>query len=286
MLDTIDPAVANEWIAVGTVRRLGADAPLKPRIFGREVCLTRAADGSVRAAAPAAPDAPVHVAEHCGYLWICLGAAPRPLFALPEFDEPGRRFIDMGAIGLHTGPLRVVENFLDMAHFPYVHTHYLGAEPITEVREHTVELREDVGELWAHGCKFVQPRATAASTEASDVDYTYRVVNPYSPILYKAGGEQADHQDIIFLFVQPVDEEECIAHYGIALYDSVNSDAQITAFQHHILGQDKPILENHLFKRIPLDAKTEVPARADATSTAYRRWLRGIGLRHGVLAAS
>ena len=33
-----------------------------------------------------------------------------------------------------------MENFLDMAHFPYVHSGYLGIEPHTEVRDYDVDI--------------------------------------------------------------------------------------------------------------------------------------------------
>jgi hypothetical protein len=36
-------------------------------------------------------------------------------------------------------PLRIVENFLDMSHFPYVHTGVLGEEPVTEVTDYRSE---------------------------------------------------------------------------------------------------------------------------------------------------
>ena len=35
-------------------------------------------------------------------------------------------------------------------------------------------------------------------------------------------------------------------------------------FQQLIFGQDKPILENQIPKRLPLDPRAEIPARCDA----------------------
>ena len=48
-----------------------------------------------------------------------------------------------GSIAVGVSGLRVVENFLDMGHFPYVHTGILGAEPHTEVKEYDVEISAD-----------------------------------------------------------------------------------------------------------------------------------------------
>jgi phenylpropionate dioxygenase-like ring-hydroxylating dioxygenase large terminal subunit len=52
-------------------------------------------------------------------------------------------------------------------------------------------------------------------------------------------------------------------------------------FQQTIVGQDVTILNNHWPRTLPLDPKFEVPARADAMSGAYRRWLREKGVRYG-----
>ena len=277
----LDPAIANDWFAIGRSADVTPWTTLRRRLMAFNVEVRREPGGGLIAAIADAPQARCEVRDHCGCLFVCLGDAPKPLFTLAEFDAPCRRFIYMGAIGVHTGGLRVVENFLDMAHFPFVHSHILGTEESTEVREYEVELDEN-NELWARGCKFVQPMASAASEGAADVDYVYRVVNPFTPLLYKSPAGEPGKTDIIFLYVQPTDEEECTVHFAISLYDQSHSVGEITAFQQTILGQDKPILESHVYKRLPLDARIEVPSRADAGSSAYRRWLRRIGLRWGV----
>ncbi len=60
---------------------------------------------------------------------------------------------------MRCSPLRAVENFLDIAHFPFVHTDILGAEPHTEVAPYSVEIREAEDEVWAPKVKFYQPQA-------------------------------------------------------------------------------------------------------------------------------
>lgn len=277
----VDSAIANDWFAIGPSSGLARGQSVRRRLLERELEIRRDASGALSGTVTGDRAAPCTARDHCGCIFVCLGAAPKPVFSLPEFDEPRRRYVYMGAIGVHTGGLRVVENFLDMAHFPFVHAHILGSEEATEVRSYDVELDEHQ-ELWARGCKFVQPMASAASEAAADVDYVYRVVNPFSPLLYKAPTGHAGEADIIFLFVQPTEEDACTVHFAISLIDDSHSAGEITAFQQAILGQDKPILESHVYKRLPLDARIEVPSRADAGSSAYRRWLRQIGLQWGV----
>ncbi|TGV91510.1 aromatic ring-hydroxylating dioxygenase subunit alpha, partial [Mesorhizobium sp. M2D.F.Ca.ET.145.01.1.1] len=92
-----------------------------------------------------------------GHVWSSLGDPKKPLFAIPEADQPGRRLVDVGVVRVRCSPLRAVENFLDIAHFPFVHTDILGSEPHTEVQNYKVEIREDEDEVWATQVKFYQP---------------------------------------------------------------------------------------------------------------------------------
>ena len=61
----------------------------------------------------------------------------RPTY-FPEWDEPGVRQYHDEPVVVHACGPRIVENFLDMAHFPFVHAGVLGAESHTEVRDYTV----------------------------------------------------------------------------------------------------------------------------------------------------
>jgi phenylpropionate dioxygenase-like ring-hydroxylating dioxygenase large terminal subunit len=116
-----------------------------------------------------------------------------------------------------------------------------------------------------------------------DTEYVYRIPHPFCAVLYKTGSTDANRRDVIALFGQPVSEECVLVHIVICLVDNVTDLAAMRSFHQTILGQDKPILENQVPKRLPLDTRAEVPIRADAASAAYRRWLRDRGLRYGVI---
>ena len=50
-----------------------------------------------------------------------------------------------------------------------------------------------------------------------------------------------------------------------------------------IFLQDRPILENQVPRKLPLDPGAEMPVRSDRMSLAYRKYLREKKLRYGVL---
>jgi phenylpropionate dioxygenase-like ring-hydroxylating dioxygenase large terminal subunit len=142
-----------------------------------------------------------------GCLWTCLGEPSTDIFPIPEYFEPKRRNVSAGTIGVNVSAPRAIENFLDMGHFPYVHTDILGAEPHTEVKEYDVEISADRDEIIATRCRFFQPQASVASTEGGDIEYVYRVPHPYCSVLYKTSHVDETRLDVIAIFAQPVDQE-------------------------------------------------------------------------------
>ncbi|WP_339089999.1 aromatic ring-hydroxylating dioxygenase subunit alpha [Variovorax paradoxus] len=276
---TDDPNMLDDWLVAGSA----TPEPRTTRLLGETVRLWSDADGTPQCRLG---ERPLAVQSRYGHFWVCPSGRPaRPLFDFPEYGEPGRRAIDCGGIGVAVSGLRVIENFLDMAHFPFVHADYLGKVPHTEVAQYQVNIEPATGEIWATDCRFWQPRASAAHDSGSEVFYKYRVMQPFSAMLYKSSS-RAGELDAIGIFLQPVDEERVIAHTLLACYDDVSTDAELIAFQQTIFGQDKPILENHAFKRMPLEGRAETPTRGDTSSVTYRRWLRERGMRFGTRAAA
>jgi phenylpropionate dioxygenase-like ring-hydroxylating dioxygenase large terminal subunit len=215
-------------------------------------------------------------------VWTTLGYPARALFALPEAAEPDRRSVHCGAVNVRASGLRLIENFLDLAHFPYVHTDVLGTEDHPEVAKYEVEHRRDVDELWATRCEFFQPRAAASSAEGQISRYMYRVVSPFSVMLYKTPPAAPNRWDVIALFVQPVGPALSVAHMLMLVIDDVSTDEELIAFQQTIFMQDKIVLENQRPLLLPLQPGRESPTRADLSSVLYRRWLKGMAISFGV----
>ena len=221
-----------------------------------------------------------------GYIWVSLGQSKQNFFEIPEYHEPDRRNIHAATIRVKVSAPRVIENFLDLAHFPFVHPGSLGEEPYTEIKDYDVDILKESNEVLAQKCRVWQPNPMPTATEGYEVEYVYRVPHPYCAILYKANAIDMNRMDVISLFVQPVGEEECNANMLLTIIDDQNSNTAIRSFQQKIFAQDKPILENQVPKRLPLDLRAEASVRCDATSTAYRRWLHNRDVRFGTIPQS
>ena len=282
---TDDRVALNEWVACGWPEKVGVGESYRTVIFGQPIEVRRETENSFsvceidKNGAPGR-QLPVQVRFCC--VFTTLGEPTRPLPEIKEFDEPDRRLASCGSVGVHTSPYRIIENFLDMAHFSFVHTDILGAPDNTEVVAYKTEHRKDVDEIWAIDCKYFQPAASRASKDGQMTTYAYRVMSPFSVMLYKNVFGDPTRNDAICVFVQPMHEAECLAYMPMALVDPDSTLASIIDFQQTIFLQDRVILENQRPALLPLDPSIEVPTRADASSIAFRRWLKAQNLRFGV----
>ncbi|WP_296106249.1 aromatic ring-hydroxylating dioxygenase subunit alpha [uncultured Agrobacterium sp.] len=271
-------AMIDQWYPVGLISRLQPEGQ-ETLLMGEAIRVCYTADG--KASVMTADGRALPVTERYGHVWSSLGTPEKPLFDIPEAEQPGRRLVDVGVVRVRCSPLRAVENFLDIAHFPFVHTDVLGSEPHTEVENYKVEIREDADEVWATQVKFYQPQAAKSASGGITTEYMYRVPAPTCSVLYKTCPPKPGEWDVITLFVQPLTEELCDVWPWMALYDDETPMTDLIHFQQMIFLQDRSILENQIPRRLPLDPGMEIPTRADLTSVAYRRWLKRHDFTYG-----
>lgn len=268
----------NEWYPVALFSQL-AKADYATILMGEPITVALGANGAATVTESKGRALPVRV--RYGHVWTSLGTPAHELFDIPEADQPGRRLVEVGVVRVRCSPLRAVENFLDIAHFPFVHTDILGSEPHTEVENYKVEIREEEDEVWATQVKFYQPQAAKSAAGGITTDYMYRVPAPTCSILYKTCPPRPGEWDVITLFVQPLAEDLCDVWPWMALFDDESSMTDLIHFQQTIFLQDRSILENQIPALLPLDPGMEIPTRADLTSVAYRRWLKRHNYTYG-----
>ncbi len=279
-----DPVARDQWYALSALDEISGGARHKTWLLDEPVEYWLDEGATPRAEAHRNGDArALEALSAYGYLWTTVGEPEGGVFAIPEAAEPDRRTLNSLTVGIDCSAPRAIENFLDLAHFPYVHTGVLGDEPHTEVAEYRIEERD--GEIWAFDCRFYQPRAAAASSRGILADYVYRVPHPYCAMLYKSSPADAARMDAIGIFIHPLTETRIRAHLFASVLDDVSTLNEIRRFQQGVLAQDKPILENQYPKRLPLDPRAETPIRADRSAIAYRRWLSRLGVTYGVIPA-
>jgi phenylpropionate dioxygenase-like ring-hydroxylating dioxygenase large terminal subunit len=226
--------------------------------------------------------------EAYGLVWVQLDVAQTSLPAFAADADAQLRKVHCGPYDVTTSAPRVVENFLDMAHFGFVHEGYLGARDTTAQADYTVE-RTTHG-IRATGCRAWQPQSHVHASQGSEVSYTYEVVSPYCAQLVKVPdvrsvmktGKAVEWRESIALWVRPTSPETSCVWFTMAVADFDTAELELQKFQDTIFMQDKPILESQSPARLPLDLRAELHTTADKASSAYRRYLQDSGITFGV----
>jgi phenylpropionate dioxygenase-like ring-hydroxylating dioxygenase large terminal subunit len=207
-----------------------------------------------------------------GVVWATLGSGTGEIPRFELFEDGKHQVLMAGPYRVHASGPRVVENFLDVGHFPFVHEGILGDRARPEIADYEAVVGPE-GVL-ATGVKVYQPDPYATGQGAT-VTYTYRVHRPLSASFIKHG----EHSFGMLLSVTPHDPVDSSAWMWMAM--DYEPTSEMVDFQDRIFAQDRPILESQRPELLPLDLQAELHLRSDRTAIAYRRWLRELGVRTG-----
>jgi phenylpropionate dioxygenase-like ring-hydroxylating dioxygenase large terminal subunit len=214
--------------------------------------------------------------ERYGWVWVSMGCPTSDVPAIPEWDDPSFRNVLWGPVSVSAGGPRLVENFLDVAHFPYVHGGYLGDEEHADVNDYVTNLTPDG--LVTSEIDVWQPDPDGTGV-GSYSRYVYKVFRPLTGYFIKRTGGRFS----IYFTVSPAAERESVVWMCISMdYSDDMPDEQVRAFQDLIFAQDVPVVAAQFPEELPLDLAAEVSARADRLSIRYRQWVGELGMTFGV----
>ena len=216
------------------------------------------------------------VKEHFGIVWVCLGEPAKDLPDFPEWTDPAYRHDLCGPYPFHAAGPRIMENFFDVGHFPFVHDGLLGDSGHAEIGDHHAVVTEDG--ITVNDIRVWQP-SHQSSTGGGEVSYSYRISRPFTADFTKVAGPQRIVQRLI---ATPVTRGFSLGWILRAMNFGLDAPAeQFTAFENLLASQDIPIVESQRPENLPLDLQAELHLRSDRTAIAYRQWLRKLGLSYG-----
>jgi phenylpropionate dioxygenase-like ring-hydroxylating dioxygenase large terminal subunit len=207
-----------------------------------------------------------------GVVWVNLGSGPGEIPRFEMLEDSSHQVLLAGPYRVKASGPRIIENFLDIGHFPFVHEGILGDRARPEIEDYSTQL--EAGGIVSAGVKVFQPDPYGTGA-GSTVTYTYRVHRPLSASFVKHG----EHSFGMLLSVTPHDAGDSTAWMWMAMNYEPAGD--MIEFQDRIFAQDQPILESQRPEMLPLDLQAELHLRSDRTAIAYRRWLRELGVRTG-----
>jgi phenylpropionate dioxygenase-like ring-hydroxylating dioxygenase large terminal subunit len=220
-----------------------------------------------------------HVREGYGLLWVCLGEPAGEIPPFPEQVLPGfvLAVCDPARHVRANGP-RLIENFLDAAHFPYVHAGVLGDPERPEIGDFQARIVPSGVE--SDAVMVYQP-APFGSTPGV-VRYTYHAFRPLTAHFSKTTGEG---EFGLMLTITPHDERDSTGWFVVASREPAGSAALKAVYSPRILKifeEDRVIVESQRPELLPLDLQEELHLRSDRVAIAYRSWLRQLGVQFGV----
>jgi phenylpropionate dioxygenase-like ring-hydroxylating dioxygenase large terminal subunit len=239
---------------------------------GRCVDVPSAGDG-----VPPPPRAHLNVYEcdeRYGLVWVCLGAPLMPIPTIVQDADPSFRRINTPVEVWTTSTTRMVDNFLDMTHFPFVHTGTFGGAQETKVPRFELHALDD--EFYGYRYEIIADNKIGALVSGQQQSVVHRVMTtgfnlPFvvrSTIEYDTG-----LQHILLLLSTPIDDVTSYFTFVVWRNDDFSVSAEeIIRFDMAIGAEDKRMLEQ-LDGVLPLDQTTLVSVQADKCSVEWRRQL-------------
>ena len=283
VLTNLDASLAHGWHPVALVEEVPVAGDLAVRLLGRTWVLRRSAAGpSGEPGELTADPVPAGLAQKFGVVWL----APLPprveVFDAPDDADPGyaQGWLVPDECPSPAGVL--AENFLDVAHFPFVHVGTFGAaeEPYVEpfevaathdelvsVQDQWFDNPEDPGVI--AGQRPVRQRRRAG--------YTYRW-----PFQLQLRLEELDAGAVktILFFLQPQDAGSTRIYTKMLLHGiggvatpSAEVVAREVAFEVAVLAEDLALQRAMTVPGLPLRLRDELHVRADRSGVALRRIL-------------
>ncbi|MGW4420618.1 Rieske 2Fe-2S domain-containing protein [Streptosporangium sp. NPDC004631] len=220
--------------------------------------------------------------EHAGLIWTCLAGAEGAKADVPEcpfYDDPEWFF--------HTGTpsewecqtARMVENFLDVAHFGIVHADTFGNPDVEIVEPYEVtvsadRLRIDAKVPYLARDPWAEP-APGERAATVQTDYAYHCDLPFTAWI---GGLTAGEDYMLYISASPRTTTETTVFWTFGTPRSLAATPEeVEARENAVFSPDRFIVEGQRPEWLPLDLTAELQMRFDALGVNFRRALEHHG---------
>jgi phenylpropionate dioxygenase-like ring-hydroxylating dioxygenase large terminal subunit len=221
---------------------------------------------------------PFAVEERFGLVFLAPEEPRSPLPAVDFLGDDSFLVARCETVRTHVGAAQLVDNFMDAAHFPFVHPDSFGVEG-----EGAVVSSEVIAEGWSVTSTFdgpyqhhddqlvdtgehplVQPHRVTKVGRAdfiAELELRFELTGGTFRILYAVTPERADSTRI----------------YKLIARDDLSHDPgrieQVTKDEDKILGEDLAVLERFDDHALDVSSRYEISTRSDRLSVAWRRLL-------------
>lgn len=219
-------------------------------------------------------------AEAYGLVWLCLGepAMPIPPFPGGEYDDRDWHTFFAFSEQWNTSAARVLENFADWSHLPFVHDGVLGSTDLPRVTpSDVVEVRDETGFSIRYAYEQIDQSDIYGAGGALSIRREFVIYLPFMAHLYKV--RPSGERSLLSMALCPHGPRETTLFLWISRdHDFASSDDSYRQLSLDVFAQDRAVVETQLPEQIPVDLKQELHIKIpDAFSVEYRRLFRRLG---------
>ena len=227
---------------------------------------------------PAAHLTAPHVSERYGMVWVAPDDPVTDPLVIDEWDDPNLDKVWVEPIDVPAGAAQIVDNFLDFAHFPYVHAGTFGSDDDRLVHEYSTERTEDGWGFvveYPHVIENHEDPLVATGehplVQPREMRYDYRV--PFTANL-RLDFPLTGMVNAIVLWCQPMTLERTRVHMLMLRNDCHDDESRRAAVDYElkVFDEDRRILERLPDPSMPL-GRGQVHVRSDKHTVEYRRIL-------------
>ncbi len=221
---------------------------------------------------------PAGVAERLGMVFLAPDEPIVELPSIPEAGEDGFEMLELPPVTARAAAGLMADNFLDFAHFPFVHAGTFGTDESRTLDPYEVER-----DGWAFRVVYEHPFANREDPGVAQgirpLVQTRRMTYRYQAPLFLAlrlEFLEAAGVSVIGFFIQPETEERCRLYTTMWRNDLGEGEAvrqSAVAFEQQVLDEDLRVQSRYDDLSLPLDLRTEVHTRADRNTIELRRVL-------------
>lgn len=221
-------------------------------------------------------DSPFAVMERYGLIWIAPEEPVAPLPDLPELDDSGFERVFATTLRTPVSAGQLVDNFMDAAHFPFVHAATFGVPESAEVHDSGIE-RSAVSVRSVFEAPYRNLDDPLVATGEHELVQTHHVEKIGMASLTVGLRLRFPVTGAVFVILyscQPERDGSTRIFEVMARNDFHTRPAEwerLVKEEDVVLGEDLAILERYRSWSIDLDPRTEVHTRADRLSVAWRR---------------
>lgn len=238
------------------------------RFDGAGVCVEVPSSGPGATIPPAADLRLVPVRERYGLVWLCPGTPTGEPPEIPQDRDPSFRRETAGVEAWAVSATRMVDNFCDVAHFPYVHAGTIGPSTDPVVAPIHVDALDADFTGYGYTVEVLDERGNDVRQRMSTAFHLPFVVR--SETCYESG-PRAGHDRVLLLCAAPIDDVTSLFTFvSWRNHDHELPVEEFLAFDRAIGAEDRAMLER-IGGVLPLDQSATVSVRADRLSVEWRR---------------